>query len=124
MNGYRFVCDVREPYEASQLATCRRCEHRWVHKFMTTAPGFANSTTFDACDRCWDAEKQQFRHQNEKLARIAELQRQIELVEKRAKIKASEPACLPQCDKTFACARHGGCIKADTRRELEKLENE
>jgi hypothetical protein len=77
MKGYRFIPEVREPYEASQLATCNRCQFRWIHKFMTTAPGFAGSTSFDACEKCWDEEKQTFRHTTPRDAIMAQIDAQI-----------------------------------------------
>lgn len=68
MKGYRFIPDApREPWEASQLATCRNCGHRWIHKFMTTMSGCVNSTFFDACDACWDESTKSFRTKGERI---------------------------------------------------------
>lgn len=78
MKGYHFVPDatrVRELYEASQRATCMRCCHSWVRKIMTTELLVSSSVFFDACDNCWDAENQQFRHESEEEARVAEAAR-------------------------------------------------
>lgn len=59
MKGYRFIPDLK-PTEVSQLAICMNCRNQWMQKITVTG-AFANSTTYQACDKCWDAEKQKWR---------------------------------------------------------------